>query len=213
MVFSGNASCCVLGTHPHTLSCFSVGVIAAAAWSTAAAVGVLERDEAPRNKRVDLLDEIKMAVESCFVAFAPFIAKNAAFCRLTGCLHSAHFEALRSFIQGYVTIIMATPSSTALSVTIRMTAKRAMRMMMVCTEGRIICVSLYTNPRKVWMSSPQFPTLRNRWLSRCHPPSLVPHAFRLIHLPWSSRSSSRVVMPLIPRWPFCMYLSVAWRMI
>ncbi|RNF00210.1 hypothetical protein TcG_11808 [Trypanosoma cruzi] len=51
-----------------------------------------------------------MAYESCFVAFASFIAKNAAFCRLTGCLHSAPFEALRSFIQCDVTIIMAAPS-------------------------------------------------------------------------------------------------------
>ncbi|RNE97504.1 hypothetical protein TcG_12572 [Trypanosoma cruzi] len=51
-----------------------------------------------------------MADESCFVAFASFIAKNAA-CRCpTGCLHSAPFEALRSFIQCDATIIMATSS-------------------------------------------------------------------------------------------------------
>ncbi|EKF99637.1 hypothetical protein TCSYLVIO_009440 [Trypanosoma cruzi] len=112
MAFSGNASCCAPGRHPHILSCFSVGVIAAAAWSTAAAAGVLERDEAPRNKRVDLLDAITMADESRFVALASYIAKNAPCRCLTGCLHSAHFEALRSFIQGYVTIIMAAPSLT-----------------------------------------------------------------------------------------------------
>ncbi|ESS61064.1 hypothetical protein TCDM_14436 [Trypanosoma cruzi Dm28c] len=50
-----------------------------------------------------------MADESRFVALAPYIAKNAPCRCLTGCLHSAHFEALRSFIQGYVTIIMAAP--------------------------------------------------------------------------------------------------------
>ncbi|EAN96550.1 hypothetical protein Tc00.1047053507069.70 [Trypanosoma cruzi] len=104
--------------------------------------------------------------------------------------------------------------SPALSVTIRMTAKRAMSIMVtVCTERRIICVSWCSNPRRVWLPSPQFPALRNRWLSRCHPPSLVPHALRLIHLPWSSRSSSRVFVLLIPRWPFRMYLSVAGRVI
>ncbi|PWV03276.1 hypothetical protein C4B63_1g397 [Trypanosoma cruzi] len=48
-----------------------------------------------------------MADESCFVAFASFIAKNAACRRLTGCLHSTPFEALRFFIQCDVTIIMA----------------------------------------------------------------------------------------------------------
>ncbi|KAF8277444.1 hypothetical protein TcBrA4_0110460 [Trypanosoma cruzi] len=53
-----------------------------------------------------------MADESCFVALASYIAMNAAFCRLTGCLHSAPFEALRSFIQCDITIIMATPSLT-----------------------------------------------------------------------------------------------------
>ncbi|KAF8306559.1 hypothetical protein TcBrA4_0021800 [Trypanosoma cruzi] len=53
-----------------------------------------------------------MADESCFVAFASFIAKNAA-CRCpTGCLYSALFEALRSFIQCDATIIMAAPSLT-----------------------------------------------------------------------------------------------------
>ncbi|KAF8277998.1 hypothetical protein TcBrA4_0117380 [Trypanosoma cruzi] len=91
-----------------------------------------------------------MADESRFVALAPYIAKNAACRCLTGCLHSAHFEALSCFIQRDATIIMAKPSSTALSVTIRMTEKGAMRVMVTtCTEGRIICVSLYTNPRRV----------------------------------------------------------------
>ncbi|RNC33659.1 hypothetical protein TcCL_Unassigned03624 [Trypanosoma cruzi] len=41
----------------------------------------------------------------------------------------------------------------------------------------------------------------------------MPHALRLIHLPWSSRNSSRMAVLLIPRWPFRMYLSVAWRVI
>ncbi|RNE96387.1 hypothetical protein TcG_13035 [Trypanosoma cruzi] len=53
-----------------------------------------------------------MADESCFVAFASYIAKNAACRRLTGCLHSAPFEALRCFIQCDVTIIIAAPSLT-----------------------------------------------------------------------------------------------------
>ncbi|KAF8306545.1 hypothetical protein TcBrA4_0022240 [Trypanosoma cruzi] len=51
-----------------------------------------------------------MADESCFIAFASFIAMNAP-CRCpTGCLYSALFEALRSFIQCDATIIMATSS-------------------------------------------------------------------------------------------------------
>ncbi|KAF8278367.1 hypothetical protein TcYC6_0027500 [Trypanosoma cruzi] len=110
MVFSGDDSRCVLGTQFHTLPCLSVGVSAAASWSTAAAAGVLERDEAPRNKRANLLDAITMADESCFVACASYIAKNASCRCLTGCLHSAPFEALRCFIQCDVTIIMAASS-------------------------------------------------------------------------------------------------------
>ncbi|EAN89152.1 hypothetical protein C3747_4g428 [Trypanosoma cruzi] len=51
-----------------------------------------------------------MADESCFVAFASYIAKNAPCRRLTGCLHSEPFEALFCFIQGDATIIMAAPS-------------------------------------------------------------------------------------------------------
>ncbi|KAF8303552.1 hypothetical protein TcYC6_0039970 [Trypanosoma cruzi] len=51
-----------------------------------------------------------MADESCFVAFASYIAKSAPCRRLTGCLHSAPFEALRCFIQCDVTIIMAASS-------------------------------------------------------------------------------------------------------
>ncbi|KAF8304066.1 hypothetical protein TcYC6_0039010 [Trypanosoma cruzi] len=48
-----------------------------------------------------------MADESCFVAFASYIAKSAPCRRLAGCLHLAPFEALRCFIQCDVTIIMA----------------------------------------------------------------------------------------------------------
>ncbi|EKG00998.1 hypothetical protein TCSYLVIO_008029 [Trypanosoma cruzi] len=111
MAFSGDDSCCALGTHPHTPPCLSVGVIAAATWSTTAAAGAAE-NEAPRNKRPHLLDATTMADESCFVAFASYIAKNAPCRLLTGCLHSAPFEALRSFIQCDATIIMAAPSLT-----------------------------------------------------------------------------------------------------
>ncbi|PWV21251.1 hypothetical protein C3747_3g292 [Trypanosoma cruzi] len=99
-------------TSTHSPPCLSVGVSAAGAWSMAAAVGAAERDEAPRNKRAKLLDEITMADESCFVAFASCIAKNATCRRLTGCLHSAPFEALFCFIQCNATIIMAAPSLT-----------------------------------------------------------------------------------------------------
>ncbi|KAF8304182.1 hypothetical protein TcYC6_0041150 [Trypanosoma cruzi] len=53
-----------------------------------------------------------MADESCFVAFASYIAKIAPCRCLTGCLHSAPFEALCCFIQCDVTIIMAAPSLT-----------------------------------------------------------------------------------------------------
>ncbi|EKG02300.1 hypothetical protein TCSYLVIO_006678, partial [Trypanosoma cruzi] len=54
--------------------------------------------------------EIKMADESCFVAFASYIAMNAPCRCLTGCLYSALLQALRSFIQCDATIIMATSS-------------------------------------------------------------------------------------------------------
>ncbi|KAF8286475.1 hypothetical protein TcYC6_0020370 [Trypanosoma cruzi] len=110
MASSDDNSRCVLSTLPHTLPCLSVGVIAAAAWSTAAAAGVLEKVEAPRNKRAKLLDAITMADESFFVACAAYIAKDAACRRLTRCLHSAPFEALRCFIQCDFTIIMAASS-------------------------------------------------------------------------------------------------------
>ncbi|KAF8303775.1 hypothetical protein TcYC6_0038560 [Trypanosoma cruzi] len=50
-----------------------------------------------------------MADESCFVAFASYIAMNAPCRCLTGCLYSAPFEALCCFIQCDVTIIMAAP--------------------------------------------------------------------------------------------------------
>ncbi|KAF5215714.1 hypothetical protein ECC02_011562 [Trypanosoma cruzi] len=70
----------------------------------------LGEDEAPRNKRANLLDAITMADESCFVAFASYIAKNAPCRCLTGCLHLAPFEALCCFIQCDVTIIMAASS-------------------------------------------------------------------------------------------------------
>ncbi|ESS62685.1 hypothetical protein TCDM_09612 [Trypanosoma cruzi Dm28c] len=53
-----------------------------------------------------------MADESCFVALASYIAKNAPCRLLTGCLHSTPFEALCSFIQCDVTIIIAAPSLT-----------------------------------------------------------------------------------------------------
>ncbi|EAN98613.1 hypothetical protein C3747_61g155 [Trypanosoma cruzi] len=102
----------VFSVHIHTLLRLSVGVSAAAAWSMAAAVGAAERDEALRNKRSNLLDEITMADESCFVAFASYIDKSAPCRHLTGCLHSAPFEALCSFIQCDVTIMMAAPSLT-----------------------------------------------------------------------------------------------------
>ncbi|KAF8303825.1 hypothetical protein TcYC6_0038600 [Trypanosoma cruzi] len=48
-----------------------------------------------------------MADESCFVAFASYIAKNAPCRCLTGFLYSTPFEALCCFIQCDVTIIMA----------------------------------------------------------------------------------------------------------
>ncbi|PWV09801.1 hypothetical protein C3747_75g181 [Trypanosoma cruzi] len=51
-----------------------------------------------------------MADESCFVAFALYIAKNAPCRCLTGCLHLAPLESLRCFIQCDVTIIMAASS-------------------------------------------------------------------------------------------------------
>ncbi|KAF8281555.1 hypothetical protein TcYC6_0006640 [Trypanosoma cruzi] len=110
MAFSGDESRCALGTLPHTLPCLSVGVSAAAAWSTAAAAGVLEKVDAPRNKRANLLDDITMADENIFYGLSSIFFGSAPCRRLTGCLHSAPFEALCCFIQCDVTIIMAAPS-------------------------------------------------------------------------------------------------------
>ncbi|KAF5217239.1 hypothetical protein ECC02_009879 [Trypanosoma cruzi] len=70
----------------------------------------LGEDEAPRNKRANLLDAITMADESCFVACASYIAKSAPCRRLTGFLQLAPLEALCCFIQCDVTIIIAAPS-------------------------------------------------------------------------------------------------------
>ncbi|ESS55911.1 hypothetical protein TCDM_12596 [Trypanosoma cruzi Dm28c] len=67
MAYSEDDSRCALGTHPHTLPCPTVGVIAAGEWSMAAAARVLERDEVPNEqKRPHPLDEITMADESNF---------------------------------------------------------------------------------------------------------------------------------------------------
>ncbi|KAF8301317.1 hypothetical protein TcYC6_0054690 [Trypanosoma cruzi] len=53
-----------------------------------------------------------MADESFFYGLSSVFFGSAACRCLTGCLHSAPFEALRSFIQCDVTIIMAAPSLT-----------------------------------------------------------------------------------------------------
>ncbi|KAF8301316.1 hypothetical protein TcYC6_0054580 [Trypanosoma cruzi] len=53
-----------------------------------------------------------MADESFFYGLSSVFFRSAACRCLTGCLHSAPFKALRSFIQGDVTIIMAAPSLT-----------------------------------------------------------------------------------------------------
>ncbi|RNC57552.1 hypothetical protein TcCL_ESM04859 [Trypanosoma cruzi] len=97
----------VLSAHIHTLflslcgsDCSSSVVYGSGSWC-------LAENETPRNKRANLLDAITMADESCFVAFASYIAKNAPCRFLTGCLHLAPFEALRSFIYCDATIIMA----------------------------------------------------------------------------------------------------------
>ncbi|KAF8307389.1 hypothetical protein TcBrA4_0018570 [Trypanosoma cruzi] len=214
MVFSGDGSCCALGTHIHTPPCLSVGVIATGAWSTAEAAGVLERDEAPNEqKRPHPLDEIKMADESCFVAFASYIAMNAPCRCLTGCLYSALLQALRSFIQCDATIIMATSSLNGSECGNTNDGKESDEDYDGLHRGADYLRVLAHESQEGLNAIPQFPALRNRWLSRCQPPSLVPHALRLIHSPWSSRSSSRVVVLPVPRWPFRMYLSVAWRVI
>ncbi|KAF8278920.1 hypothetical protein TcBrA4_0108150 [Trypanosoma cruzi] len=103
-----------------------------------------------------------MADESRFVALASYIAKNAPCRRLTGCLHSAPFEALCSFIQCDVTIIMAAPSLNGFECENTNDGKRRDEDYGdgLATEGRIICVSLYTNPRKGLECRPQNPALR-----------------------------------------------------
>ncbi|RNF04898.1 hypothetical protein TcG_10784 [Trypanosoma cruzi] len=136
----------------------------------AAAAGALEKDEAPKEeKRANPLDAITMADEIFFYGLSSLFFRSAACCCLTGCLHLAPFEALRSFIQGDVTIIMTAPSLNGSEFDNTNGGKTTMRMMMVCTERQIICVSWYKNPGRVRMPSPQFPALRNCWLFRCHP--------------------------------------------
>ncbi|EKF98455.1 hypothetical protein TCSYLVIO_010645, partial [Trypanosoma cruzi] len=58
------------------------------------------------------LDVIVMADESFFYGLSSLFFGSAACRCLTGCLHLAPFEALRSFIQCDVTIIMTAPSLT-----------------------------------------------------------------------------------------------------
>ncbi|EAO00144.1 hypothetical protein Tc00.1047053508221.220 [Trypanosoma cruzi] len=213
MAYSDDDSRCALGTHPHTLPCLSVRMIAAVAWSMAAAVGAAE-NEAPREKRANLLDAITMADESCFVAFASYIAKNAPCRRLTECLHSAPFEALCSFIQCDATIIMAAPSLTGSECDNTNDGKGSDEDYGDdLHRGADYLRVLAHESREGLNAVPTIPGLAEPLAFALSPAVISAHALRLIHLPWSSRSSSRVVVLLIPRWSFRTYLSVAWRMI
>ncbi|KAF8284662.1 hypothetical protein TcBrA4_0076400 [Trypanosoma cruzi] len=60
---------------------------------------------------------------------------------------------------------------------------------------------------------PTIPGLEEMLAFALSPAVISAHSLRLIDLPWSSRSSSRVFVLLVPRWPIRMYLGVAWRVI
>ncbi|RNC33660.1 hypothetical protein TcCL_Unassigned03625 [Trypanosoma cruzi] len=113
MAFSGDDSRCALDTS--TYSSLFLRVIAAGAWSTAAAAGVLERDEAPKEggiKGRTCWTRLRWRMKAVSLPLLRTLLRSAACRCLTGCLHSAHFEALFCFIQCDVTIIMAAPSLT-----------------------------------------------------------------------------------------------------
>ncbi|KAF8277588.1 hypothetical protein TcBrA4_0110740 [Trypanosoma cruzi] len=187
--------------------------MAAGTWSTAAAAGAVEEDGAPRNKRPNPLDEITMAVESCFVALASYIAMNAA-CRLTGCLHSAPFEALRSFIQCDITIIIAAPSLNGSECGNTNDGKNSDEYYGDDLQRGADYLRVFLHESQEGLNSvPTIPGLVEPLAFALSPAVIGAHALRLIHSPWSSRSSSRVVVLPFPRWPFCIYLSVAWRVV
>ncbi|EKG02290.1 hypothetical protein TCSYLVIO_006688 [Trypanosoma cruzi] len=200
-------------TSTHTPPCLFVEVIAAGAWSTAAAAGAVEEDGAPRNKRANPLDEITMAVESCFVALASYIAMNAASRRLTGCLHSVPFEALRSFIQCDITIIIAAPSLNGSECGYTNDGKNSDEDDDGLHRGADYLRVFLHESQEGLNAVPTIPGIEEPLAFALSPAVISAHALRLIHSPWSSRSSSRVVLLLVPRWPFRMCFSVAWRVI
>ncbi|RNF01221.1 hypothetical protein TcG_11621 [Trypanosoma cruzi] len=188
--------------------------MAAGTWSTAAAAGAVEEDGAPRNKRANLLDEITMAVESCFVALASYIAMNAACRRLTGCLHSAPFEALRSFIQCDITIIMAATSLNGSECGNTNDGKKSDEYYGDDLHREADYLRVFLHESQEGLNAvPTIPGIEEPLAFALSPAVISAHALWLIHLPWSSRSSSRVVVLLVPRWPFRMCFSVAWRVI
>ncbi|KAF8298320.1 hypothetical protein TcBrA4_0064330 [Trypanosoma cruzi] len=138
---------------------------------------------------------------------------NAPCRRLTGCLHSAPFEALCSFIQCDITIIMAAPSLTGSECDSTNDGKESDEGYDGLHRGADYLRVLAHESQGGLDAVPTIPGLAEQLAFALSPAVISAHALRLIHLPWSSRSSSRVVVLLVPRWPFRMYFSVAWRVI
>ncbi|RNF13769.1 hypothetical protein TcG_08249, partial [Trypanosoma cruzi] len=75
--------------------------------------------------------------------------------------------------------------SPALSVTIRMAAKTAMRMMMVCTERQIVCVSWLHESQEGLDAVPTIPGPAELLAFALSLAVISAHALGLIRLPWS----------------------------
>ncbi|KAF8278612.1 hypothetical protein TcBrA4_0114240 [Trypanosoma cruzi] len=154
-----------------------------------------------------------MADESFFYGLSSLFFGSAACRCLTGCLHLAPFEALRSFLQGDVTIIMAAPSLTGFECDNTNGGKNSDE-----DDDGLHRETDYLRDlvHESWEGLNAVPTIPGpaELLAFALSPAVISaHALGLIRLPWSSRSSSRVFVLLIPRWLFCIYFSVAWRVI
>ncbi|KAF8288692.1 hypothetical protein TcBrA4_0007010 [Trypanosoma cruzi] len=139
---------------------------------------------------------------------------RSAACRcLTGCLCSAPFEALRSFIQGDVAIIMAAPSLTGFECDNTNDGQNNDEDDDGLHREADYLRFLAHESQEGLSAVPTIPGLAELLAFALSPTVISAHALRLIHLPWISRSSSRVFVLLIPRWPIRMYLGAAWRVV
>ncbi|RNC33820.1 hypothetical protein TcCL_Unassigned03448 [Trypanosoma cruzi] len=103
---------------------------------------------------------------SSFIGFF----RSAACRRLTGCLHSAHLEALFCFIQCDVTLIMAAPSLAGFGCDNTNGGKNSDEDYDGLHRGADYSRVFVHESQEGLAAVSTIPALRNRWLSRCHPP-------------------------------------------